>query len=82
MINRFISFSQRYKSIVRNIDFENIPMKGHFEQMFQKTKPTQLGRWGLVDDSKVNSRIDWSNEDHCGPCGSLKLEKKNNFIKK
>ena len=38
-------------------------------------KPRQLGRWGLIYDSKVNSRIDWSNEDHCGPCGSLKLNK-------
>ena len=39
--------------------------------------PPQLGRWGLIHDSQINSRIDWSNEDHCGPCGSLKLEKKN-----
>jgi hypothetical protein len=41
----------------------------------KSAKPTQLGRWGLIYDSKVNSRIDWSNEDHCGPCGSLKLDK-------
>ena len=39
-------------------------------------KPPQLGRWGLIHDNRVDRKVDWSNEDHCGPCGSLKLEKK------
>ena len=38
-------------------------------------KPTQLGRWGLIHDDRVDRKVDWSNEDHCGPCGTLKLDK-------
>ena len=46
-------------------------------RIFDKPKPPiRLGRWSQINDSKVNSRIDWSNEDHCGTCGSLKLQKK------
>ena len=33
-----------------------------------------LGRWHLDDcNKKVNKKIDYSNEDHCGPCGQYKL---------
>jgi len=33
-----------------------------------------LGRWHLNDcNKKVNKKIDYSNEDHCGPCGQYKL---------
>jgi len=29
-----------------------------------------LGRWQLDDcNKKINKKIDYSNEDHCGPCG-------------
>jgi hypothetical protein len=29
-----------------------------------------LGRWTLDNcDKKINRKIDFSNEDHCGPCG-------------
>lgn len=37
--------------------------------------PPKLGRWGLIHDQRVDRKVDWSNEDHCGPCGSLKLDK-------
>ena len=69
MINRLVNFSKRYLNITRNINLENMPLRGHFEQMFRETKPTQLGRWGLLHDERVNSRIDRSNTDNCGPCG-------------
>ena len=38
-----------------------------------KKKPIQLGRW-YIDycDKKINRKIDYSNEDHCGPCGQYK----------
>jgi hypothetical protein len=29
-----------------------------------------LGRWNLdYCNNKINNKIDWSNVDHCGPCG-------------
>ena len=75
MLNKIIFISNRYFTALRNINFDNIPLKGHFEFMFKENKPTQLGRWGLLHDERVNSRIDRSNTDNCGPCGSLKLSK-------
>jgi hypothetical protein len=33
-----------------------------------------MGRWNNdYCDVKTGKKIDWSNEDHCGPCGSKKL---------
>lgn len=35
-----------------------------------KHVPTPLGRWQTVQTVQhMNHKIDWSNEDHCGPCG-------------
>ena len=35
-----------------------------------------LGRWNIdYCDKKINSKIDLSNEDHCGPCGNYILSK-------
>jgi hypothetical protein len=35
-----------------------------------------LGRWNMeYCDKKMNSKIDLSNEDHCGPCGQYILDK-------
>ena len=35
-----------------------------------------LGRWNIdYCDNKLNNKIDWSNEDHCGPCGQYSLSK-------
>ena len=37
-----------------------------------------LGRWNIeYCDKKMNSKIDLSNEDHCGPCGQYILDKTN-----
>ena len=34
-----------------------------------------LGRWALETcDKKTNSKVDWSNTDHCGTCSYEKLE--------
>jgi len=33
-----------------------------------------LGRWGIdYCSEKTNRKIDWSNVDHCGPCGTEKI---------
>ena len=44
-----------------------------------ETKP--LGRWSLLYDKRLDSKIDRANEDHCGPCGELYLKEKNNSPK-
>lgn len=32
------------------------------------------GRWGReVNDAQRSHRVDWTNEDHCGPCGNNDL---------
>jgi len=37
-----------------------------------------LGRWKLESCNKqMDSKIDLSNEDHCGPCGQYALTKNN-----
>jgi hypothetical protein len=35
-----------------------------------------LGRWRIEKcNTKMNSKIDLSNEDHCGPCGQYAIER-------
>ena len=35
-----------------------------------------VGRWSIEQcNTKVNNRVDLSNEDHCGPCGQYILDK-------
>jgi hypothetical protein len=44
--------------------------------------PKPTGRWRIENCNKqMNSKIDLSNEDHCGPCGQYALTKINNEIK-
>ena len=41
-----------------------------------KELPKPVGRWRIEHcNTKMNSKIDLSNEDHCGPCGQYALEK-------
>jgi hypothetical protein len=41
-----------------------------------------VGRWNIdYCNIKTNTKVDLSNEDHCGPCGQyalIKLKSKNN----
>ncbi len=32
--------------------------------------PVPLGRWYIGDKKNTDLIVDYSNEDHCGPCGS------------
>jgi hypothetical protein len=36
--------------------------------------PPQLGRWNLSYGKKIDHKVDLANEDHCGPCGELKMK--------
>ena len=40
-----------------------------------KTLPKPLGRWNNDCYLKTNKKIDFANEDHCGPCGSSHKDK-------
>ena len=41
-----------------------------------------LGRWNIeYCNSKINNKIDLSNEDHCGPCGQYIIKKQEEQIK-
>ena len=43
-------------------------------KMLPKELPKPTGRWKIEDcNKKINSKIDLSNEDHCGPCGQYAL---------
>jgi len=46
------------------------------KKLLPKELPKPVGRWSLdYCNKKVNSKIDLSNEDHCGPCGQYALTK-------
>jgi len=45
----------------------------HFKSK-EMSKP--LGRWNNDCNIKTNQKIDFSNEDHCGPCGNDPLKYK------
>jgi hypothetical protein len=45
-------------------------------RFFVKNEKKVLGRWNIdYCNQKINSKIDLSNEDHCGPCGQYILNK-------
>jgi len=47
-----------------------------FRRLFVSEEKKVLGRWSIEHcDKKMNSKIDLSNEDHCGPCGQYALDK-------
>ena len=49
-------------------------------RVFNHFKPKEmskpLGRWNNDCNIKTNQKIDFSNEDHCGPCGNTLLKDK------
>ena len=45
------------------------------KNMLPKTIPKPLGRWNNDCYLKTNKKIDFANEDHCGPCGENLLNK-------
>lgn len=50
--------------------------------LLHKSETKLLGRWHLnSNDSIVNKKIDFSNYDHCGTCGIIKLSGTNQINK-
>ena len=59
---------------LRNIPFGKI-------NEYLRSNPVEkklLGRWGVDHDIQAEIKADYTNEDHCGVCNSLR----ENFIKK
>ena len=47
-----------------------------FKKIMPKDIPKPVGRWNIEKcNTKINNKIDLSNEDHCGPCGQYALTK-------
>ena len=45
-------------------------------KIIPKELPKHVGRWNIEQcNTKINHKIDLSNEDHCGPCGQYALNK-------
>ena len=45
-------------------------------KLMQKEVPKPVGRWNIEKcNTKINNKVDLSNEDHCGPCGQYVLQK-------
>jgi hypothetical protein len=48
---------------------------------FDYKQPRPIGRWqNDYCEIKTAKKIDWSNEDHCGPCGSQDMKQQNKKI--
>jgi hypothetical protein len=65
------------------IIISNIPkiIKNNINLSLLKNQPPpQLGRWNLVYNKKMDYKIDLANEDHCGPCGELKLKRNKSIV--
>jgi hypothetical protein len=46
------------------------------KKIMPKDLPKPVGRWRVENcNTQMNTKIDLSNEDHCGPCGQYALEK-------
>lgn len=45
-------------------------------KFIKKEIPKPMGRWKIdYCNTKLNNKIDLSNEDHCGPCGQYAITK-------
>jgi hypothetical protein len=51
-------------------------LKTIVNKIIPKELPKPVGRWSIEEcNLKMNTRVDLSNEDHCGPCGQYALAK-------
>ena len=46
-----------------------------FQRICDKNLPNPMGRWRIEkSDARTLSKVDLANEDHCGPCGQIKIK--------
>ena len=56
-------------------------LKKMLPSMLPNKLPNPIGRWNIdYCDVKINRKIDFSNEDHCGPCGQYKIKNSDPII--
>ncbi len=67
MENRLYVIFRNIPAIIRNSEVYNL-------NFFREYKQPALGRWRLMHDKCIDYKVDLANEDHCGPCGELKLK--------
>lgn len=53
-------------------------LQKYYTRIMNGNTKTPLGRWDLIYDHRMQKRIDRANEDHCGPCGSMYMQKEVN----
>ena len=58
-------------SMIRTHLSKPCPVKTWINQMRQTAPQMALGRWRIQDCRRTqDTKVDWANEDHCGPCGT------------
>jgi len=63
-------------SLLRVVQFPKI--KHLFPSLYLSKNKISLGRWKVKQSIKdVEKKIDWSNHDHCGPCGKFDIKQNN-----
>lgn len=61
--------------LVKNYLIKNSTVFNYIYYRFFVQQKLGIGRWKVEDCSKkINHKIDYANEDHCGPCGSRKIK--------
>ena len=65
----------RFKTKFHNLYIMKFIQK-FIQKFIPKEIPKPMGRWKLdYCNTKLNNKIDLSNEDHCGPCGQYAITK-------
>ena len=55
--------------------YKSCPVKQWFVTKWNQQPKLTLGRWNMDDcNKKIDAKVDWANEDHCGPCGNHEIK--------
>ncbi len=68
----FTNSYQTFKILRYNLYYIEMNFFLIVRQWLKKEIPKPLGRWSNECIKKTTKKIDWANEDHCGPCGTSK----------
>ena len=63
-------------SAIRNTTTVQVIRNFLYYSVVKNEPKMSLGRWKLsYNNGHIDNRVDRANEDHCGPCGELYLNK-------
>jgi hypothetical protein len=74
MLRRISQILPNYTQVMTKIKISTSSFFPYNFVIFDNNKKVQLGRWGNHCDQKTNIKADYSNVDHCGPCGLDKIK--------